>query len=507
MNNAKKVNIVGGGMAGLCAGSYLQMNGYDVTIFEMNNTPGGVCTSWHRENYTVDLCLHWLVGSGRGSSFYDRWSELIDLEEIKFVNHDEFFRVEDERKNQIIVFSDIDQLEQEFLHKAPEDEKEIRLFIGALRKLTTFEMPTEKAQELANVWERFRSFTKLVPYLGTFGKYMKMTCAEYSAHFKNPLLKKVMMNLPAPEAGIFFGMFSLAWFHNKTAGYPIGGSLAFADRIFENYQRLGGKMFFNSCVNKILVHNNTAVGVELSTGKQHLADYVISAADGHATIFDMLEGKYADEKLLEFYRTAKTFPSLVFVSLGIKKDLSNLPHMLMIPLSQPLMIDPKTRMSDITIHNHSYDTTLAPAGCTLLTFVLTTYNYEYWNDLYETNKSKYEEEKSRIAGEVVNILEERFGDIAANVEMTDVTTPVSFSHYTGNWKGSFEGWLMTPEVGLKHLSHTLPGLKNFYMCGQWVAVGGGLPGVLLSGRDTAQIICHDDKKEFEINRAVPVHET
>lgn len=33
----RKVNIIGGGMAGLCAGSYLQMNGYDVTITGKGN--------------------------------------------------------------------------------------------------------------------------------------------------------------------------------------------------------------------------------------------------------------------------------------------------------------------------------------------------------------------------------------------------------------------------------------------------------------------------------------
>ncbi|HWB27667.1 MAG TPA: NAD(P)-binding protein [Chitinophagaceae bacterium] len=143
MNN-KKVNIIGGGMAGLCSGSYLQMNGYEASIFEMDSTPGGVCTSWQRGKYTVDLCLHWLVGSGHASSFYERWSELIDLGEINFVNHDEFFRVDDGKGNYINVFSDINKLEQEFLQKAPEDRKEISLFIHALRKLATFDMPHRK---------------------------------------------------------------------------------------------------------------------------------------------------------------------------------------------------------------------------------------------------------------------------------------------------------------------------------------------------------------------------
>lgn len=498
--NTKKINIIGGGMAGLCAGSYLQMNGYDVTIFEMNSTPGGVCTSWKRGDYTVDLCIHWLVGSGPASSFYERWSELIDLDKIRFINHDEFYRIEDELGNCISVFSDIDKLEEEFLQKAPEDEPEIHHFIQALRKLTGFDMSNSKAQELANVWDRFKSFAKLMPYLGTFGKYMKMTCKEYSERFKNPLLKKVILNLPGPEMGILFGMVTLTWFHNKTAGYPVGGSLSFAKKIYENFLQLGGKAVFNSHVNKILVDNDSAVGIELAGGAQYFADYIISAADGHTTIFEMLDGRYTDEKLIEFYQTAKPFPALVFMAAGIKKDLSDLPHMLLIPLAEPLMLDPETSLNEILIHNHSYDPTLSPAGCSLLTFMLQTYNYGYWKNLYRVNKVKYEKEKSRIAGKVIQALERRFGDITKNVEMTDVSTPVSFSHFSGNWKGAFEGWLITPEVGLKHLSHKLPGLKNFYMCGQWVAVGGGLPGVLISGRDTAQIICHEDGKKFEVNK-------
>ncbi len=184
---------------------------------------------------------------------------------------------------------------------------------------------------------------------------MKLTCREYSEHFRNPLLKKVMPNLPGAEMGIIFGMITLTWFHNKTAGYPIGGSLNFAKRIFENYRRLGGKIIFNSHVNKILVQQNSAVAIELSGGEQYFADYIISAADGHATIFEMLEEKYTDERLLEFYRTAKPFPSHVFVSLGIRKDLSALPHMLLVPLSEPLMLDPETSLNDILVHNHSYD--------------------------------------------------------------------------------------------------------------------------------------------------------
>ena len=47
---------------------------------------------------------------------------------------------------------------------------------------------------------------------------------------------------------------------------------------------------------------------------------------------------------------------------------------------------------------------------------------------------------------------------------------------------------------------TLPGLDNFYMAGQWVEPGGGLPAVAMSGRNVIQIICKKEKKKFQTKR-------
>src|SRR6266540_2084812 len=161
--HTKKIIIIGGGMAGLCAGSYLQMNGYDVTIFETNGTPGGVCTSWQRGKYTVDLCIHWLVGSGPASSFYERWSELIDLDEIKFVNHDEFFRVEDGKGNYISVFADIDKLEKEFSQKALPKTK---------KKSANLFMPCESSRDSTCLPTKLRN----LPMYGRGCNHLRSSC-------------------------------------------------------------------------------------------------------------------------------------------------------------------------------------------------------------------------------------------------------------------------------------------------------------------------------------------
>ena len=86
----------------------------------------------------------------------------------------------------------------------------------------------------------------------------------------------------------------------------------------------------------------------------------------------------------------------------------------------------------------------------------------------------------------------------SNIEVCDVATPATYVRYTNNWKGSIMGW-QNPEAFRKKPKKEIKGLRNFYMCGQW-ADNGGLPGVLTSGRDVAQIICKRDGKKFRTNQ-------
>jgi len=94
------------------------------------------------------------------------------------------------------------------------------------------------------------------------------------------------------------------------------------------------------------------------------------------------------------------------------------------------------------------------------------------------------------------LLDKRFPGLAQNLEATDVATPATFVRYTGNWQGSYEGWLPTPRILGRWLPFVLPGLKEFYMAGHWVVPGGGLPSAVLSGRYVAQLICARNGRTF-----------
>jgi phytoene dehydrogenase-like protein len=101
----------------------------------------------------------------------------------------------------------------------------------------------------------------------------------------------------------------------------------------------------------------------------------------------------------------------------------------------------------------------------------------------------------------IDRLEKRFSGISDQIEAVDVATPMTYERYTGNWQGSMEGWLITTKTMSMSMrggmDKTLPGLDNFYMAGQWVEPGGGVPTAAMPGRRVSQMICKQDKKPFE----------
>ncbi len=496
----KKLNIIGAGIAGLSAGCYLQMNGYDTQVFEAHNLPGGVCTSWKRKGYTIDNCIHWLVGSSASDSFYRMWNELINMKGMKFADSEEWTRVETPDGRSMRVFTDLDKLEQEMLEKSPADEGLIRSFIGAARRFVGFHLPAEKAPELFGPMDVLKMILGLLPFMLQLRKWLRISVQQYADRCSDPLLKRAFESMFTPETNVLFVIMTIAWMHKRSAGFPIGGSLEFARHIEKRYLELGGRINYKSRVTKISVKNGVTTGIVLDSGEEHASDIVVSAADGHSTIFDLLDGRYINAKIRGYYDNYETFPSYLLVSFGVARKFDDYPREIILFPEQPLSTDRVSKYKGVMVRVFSFDPTLAPKGKTVITVWILTREHEYWDNLKRSATEQYEAEKNRIAEEVLGLLETRFGDVRSKVEMTDVSTPATFMRYTSNWKGSFEGWLWTPKIGLTRMSKMLPGLENFYMAGHWVQPGGGLPTAMKSGRDLAQIICKKDKKKFTTSR-------
>jgi len=297
----------------------------------------------------------------------------------------------------------------------------------------------------------------------------------------------------------------LAFFDMKATGYTIGGSMVLSNTLAEKYVTLGGKIHYNSKVKKIIVEDGKATGIILDNGREIYSDTIISAADGRFTIFDALEGQYVDEKLLNLYNNQEPyeiFYSAVLVSLGVAKTFEDAPEHLRFQLDEPMNLPDGTKITHLEVNTYNYDPTLAPSGKTVISVQINTKNYDYWQNLRERSREQYKDEKNYVAEKVIDILETKLGPLRERVEVVDVATPATFHRYTNNWFGSIQGW-MPPDDFLtsQPLEKELPGLTHFYMFGQWVWPGGGLPTALLEGRNVAQIICKRDNRKFKVDAA------
>ena len=495
----ESVAIIGGGVAGLCAGCYAQMNGYRATIFEMHDLPGGVCTAWTRKGYTVDSCVHWLVGTGPGSSYHKLWREVGALAGLTIVDLDEFMRIECRDGRALVFYRDVDRFEQHLLELGPEDEKLIRAFTNAIRAVSRFDMPVDQAPELSTFGDKLSGLLRTLPLGPTLAKWGRMSVAEFARRLHSPILKEALGSM-ASEMGTFpmLGLvFPLAWQATKSAGYPLGGSLPFVRNIEKRFLSLGGQIRYSSRVEEILVENDRAVGVRLAGGSEHRADIVISAADGRTTIFDMLGGRYVSEAVRRPYEGGmKPYAPLLYVSLGVADPLEEIPHSvsgISFPLDPKVEIDGKER-DRLSMMVYNFDRALAPAGKTVV-IVMISADYDRWKTL-SADPARYRAEKELVAERVIDALSQRIPGFRSKVEMRDVATPTTWERYTGNWRGSYEGWLPNKLSFGRGMAKTLPGLSNFHMVGQWVAPGGGLPPAVSTARNGVQVLCKEDGKPF-----------
>jgi phytoene dehydrogenase-like protein len=506
-----KVAIIGAGVAGLSAGCYLEMNGFETEIFESHSRPGGLCTSWSKGDFTFDGCIHWLLGSGSSSPFFKLWSELIDMSSIHFINHDVRMEIETlvhcDRygNNKFRLYSNLDFLEKYMCDLAPEDKKVITRFINQIRRIQEFEIPP-MIQDVPKLmrWKEKAKFIRHLPLLIFLQSYRRITSYSFAGKLKNPFLKEVFQLLfDGADLPILIHTIPLAFSDKHGAGYPSGGSTTLVNKIEERYLSLGGKIHYNSAVKKIIVGNGCATGLLNEDGKHINADFVLSAADWRFTVFDALDGKYVDKRVMALgkQKKLKVYYSIFLVFLGLNRTLDEIQNFTRFPLKKPLVSPDGTTYERMELHNHRYDPALAPAGKTVVSVNLYTQKGDFWIDLRNRDKELYNKTKEEFALEVIDILDKKFGGIRETIEQSDVSTPATFQRYTNNWQGSIQGWLPGKNmIAPSPVSEQLQGLKNFYFAGHWLIPGGGLPVAIKTARDASMMICHQQGVPF---RTIP----
>ena len=496
----KSMIIIGAGIAGLSTGVYAQMNGYNAHILELHSIPGGLCTAWKRSGYLFDGCIHDLAGAGPTSSLHHLWEELCPDVIPTMVYHEATVQVESRDGRKFVVYTDVDRLEAHMKELSPVDPPVIEEYCNGIRFFAKHEL--YELQETAP--EKMLRWLPRLPQLMRW----RMTMEQFAQRFQDPFLREAFPTIQYNFAGcpMLVHLAFMGCQQRKTMGWPKGGSLVFAQSIARRFVALGGQITYRARVTKILVENGAAVGVRLEDGRELRADIIVSAADGYSTHHKMLDGQYMNDFLRSYYAGAPDGNAMnLLVSLGVRNPMSGLPRALHFPLTEPVEIAGMT-LHDMVVEIFNFDPSIVPAGGAVLKIALTS-SYSYWKALSE-NREQYEAEKEHLAQTIIDLLEKRFPGIHEQIEAVDVATPVTIERYTANYRG-LQVWFPNKGMGrmlLKGISPTLPGLKNFYMVGQWSDGMLGINSVAVGAWKLVRKLCKQDGKQFTTIRGRAAYE-
>lgn len=493
----KKIIIVGAGIAGLTAGVYAKMSGFDVTIYESHSIAGGASTSWKRNGYYFEGGMHWLTGSSEKVAYNKIWREIGALDDdTPIYNRDPFSSLEYSTENgskYACLYRDTEKLRAHLTEVSPEDSEEINRLCKDIKAFCKMNMPISdvKGVKVKNKSKLgLSSILAMLPIMGRMGFYSSLTSSEYANRFKSPVLQKIFKNTVGDENSAIGLIFTLSTLSCGDGGYPSGGSIGMATRIAKKFTSLGGKIEFNTSVQKVAVKNGVAIGVFID-GKEISADSVIVTLDTLVAIDTMFDKPIKEEWAEKMRKSTKPMLN-TFICLGVKEDLSDLPENFAFDIDTPISCAGQ-KLSSIGLNNYASFKGYAPKGCTALTTAIMGDSYDWWKK--QKQDGDYDAQKQKLAEAFIDALVKKYPRLEGKFEVWDVATPLTYERYLHSYKGSWMSIMSKGERAVAFPSKPET-IKNVYFAGQRLMSPGGLPVAAETGRKAVQYVCLENDTVF-----------
>ncbi len=260
------------------------------------------------------------------------------------------------------------------------------------------------------------------------------------------------------------------------------------ERMANTFTGMGGKIRYNTKVDRVVVKDGKAVGVNVC-GEDVPADAVIVTQETLAAAERLFDTPPKDEWLAELKRKTKP-AACCLVSIGVRTTISEIPSF---APPEPIRCGGFT-YPVLGFNNYCGYPGYAPEGSMALTVFFGGDSYDFWKKARE--EGRYEEEKQAVGDQVVRALCGRYPQTEGKVEVVDVATPLTYERYTGASRGSWMSILGKGEKSAKSYPGTLRDVKGVYFAGHRLMSPGGLPVALFTGRAAAQMVCRHFDEVF-----------
>jgi len=476
-NKSYDAVVIGAGVGGLICANLLARSGLKVLLIEQHFMVGGYCSAFRRKGYTFDAATHFYPLLGNPSTITGSLlAELgVTTQWIKMDPVDCFYFPDGTR---FPVPADFDSYLQRLKNEFPDESENIDRFFALVRKAY-----------LIGLIEYFRNVTS-----NRIAPYRDLTIRDVlDDYFRNEKLKLLLTgdighwgSPPSRTSFVFDSMLRLSHFLGNY--YPRGGSQVFVDELAQRFEEAGGHILMSSMVQRILVRNRTAWGVEVETGtlrnkniRQITAGTIVSNADLCHTLERLVGAELLDPDYLARIRRLRPSHPCFLVHFGLKGiALSELRKAEGYHWSSWNAENVATDAFKVFLPT-AYDPALAPPGGQIVIIQkLTNIDYDAVTDWHFHKKS--------VEDYILRSLERCLPGFSNHIVVQLSASAQTSYRYTLNQHGAMLGWQMAPD----QLGELRPGLtgpvKRLYFVGHWTQPGGGITPVMVSAMRVARLI-------------------
>jgi len=484
------IAIIGGGIAGLFSGTLLALRGYDVTIFEKNESPGGKLWSYSEAGYHFDygpstLTMPWLFEALAKEVGGDAL-RMLPYQRLSVLHRSVF-----DDGVTLDAVSDPHEMTAQICALDASDGQHWASFLADSKRLynlattqfftRTFSRPSEfiswpllRAVLATRPWQslhayhaRFFQDSRILMMLDRYATYVG------SSPYRTPATLGLIAHLEY-DTGVY---------------YLAGGTAQLIAALVYMAERAGARILTGASVTRIIARHHQVRGVEVA--KEPFAfDHVLAATDSGYAVRQLLNRDDQPKHLAHRHAHAEQSHAGFVLLLGVAKTFPQLAHHTVFyprDYRQEFyhLFDHQTLNPDPTIYvcytGHT-EVRQAPDGATNLFVLINTPSFA--SDLPPDAWDQYEDH-------VLSLLEDRCGlsGLRAALRVRRRITPADLAQRTNTPAGAIYGLSSNGlHAALIRPPMTIKGLKGLTFTGGTTHPGGGTPMVAISARLAADLI-------------------
>jgi phytoene desaturase len=489
MKQGPSVVVIGSGFGGLAAAIRLQARGFQVTMVEKRDQPGGRAYVYRDAGFSFD-------GGPTVITAPFLFEELFALAGKQLKDHltmvpvDPFYRIRFHDGRVFDYNGDADRMAAEVAKFNPDDVDGYRRFVLESQKI--FAVGFEKLGDVP--FGSWTDMAKIVPQMVRLRSHLSVY-SLVSKYIKNPDLRVVMSFHPLLVGGNPFtttSIYSLIAYLERKWGvwFAKGGTGAIVNALVELFESLGGVVECGAEVERIVIKSGRVDGVQIKHGRFIPARIVVSNGDAPWTYKHLIDAadrkKYTDQRIDKMRYSM----SLVVSYFGTKKTYPDMAHhtILLGPRYRELLddiFDKKVLAPDFSLYLHAptrTDPSMAPPGCENF-YVLSPVPHLQSGTDWAVEGPRYREklfeylEQTCVPGLRENLVTER------------MITPQHFQDELNSLNGAaFSIQPVLRQSAYFRFHNKSEDVQGLYFVGAGTHPGAGMPGVLSSAKVVDRLI-------------------